>query len=58
MDKPSDTGIKIVTSIRHKHATRTTKFLITHQSSKNIIISNLYFPLLFNSVIAPQMTGI
>ena len=31
IDKPSDTGIKIVTSILYKHATRTTKFLITHQ---------------------------
>ena len=40
--------MKTVISILHKHATCTTKFLINHQLSENIIMGSLYLPILYN----------
>ena len=43
INKPSDTGIKVVTSIFYQHTTHNSKFLTTYLSSKNTTVDNLEF---------------
>ena len=52
INQPSYSKIEI-NPVFHKHSICTTKFMVTHNSHENIIICNMYLPVLPCSVLAP-----